>query len=67
MSISEVPAPIKTSLKITERKLVISNSSKRKPLLNALKARLDTPTDYLKKQEPSKKHHKNKLKSSNRS
>ena len=43
------------------RKLIISNSNKMKPLLNALKMQQTIPTGSLKKLEPSRKHPKKKF------
>ena len=45
-------------LYIIGRKLIISNSNKMQPLLNASKAWQIIPADSLKKREPSKKYTK---------
>ena len=43
------------------KELIISNSSKKQPLLNASKARQTIPAGSLKKRKISEKHPKNKL------
>ena len=68
MSILKAPAPIHKILKLPERKLVISNSSTNKISTKCF----ESETRYCywfpgKKQEPSKKPHKSKFESSNRS
>ena len=54
-------AILKKSLKSLRRKLIISNSNKLQPLLNASKAWQSILAGSLKKWAPSKKHPKKKL------
>ena len=49
------PVTLKKSLKIIERKLIISNSNKMQPLLNASKVWQAIPAGSLKNWETSKK------------
>ena len=64
---SEDVALLKKILELIENELVISSSKKMKPSLNPPKARQTIPDGSLKKQEPSKKYLKSKMKSSNSS
>ena len=58
---------LKKSLKIIEKNLLLSNSTKMKPRFNVPKVRQTIPVGFLEKQELSKKHLKNKLKPNNKS
>ena len=57
----EIQILLKKIVKNKGRKLIISNSNKMKPLINALKMQQTIPTGSLKKLEPSRKHPKKKF------